>query len=451
MLGDTILHSDTADVLFIPDTSLHGYPVYDEPSSFDVMQKENGSTQASTRRSHIADLIRNATATELIQYNNMSYLKLQIEHDTLRYVYITVTVYSLIDRFKSMAYDTLLHAISHGGQAPAGSNSISLSQSAAGPPFGATVIPPPLMSVPLDHQNFPEVPYWTQEEYSNRDLPVNSRGVKTSKNLADKEDLKTLSFVTGPDGIPLTEGRVADIKSIFRSGFHELKQRGVAPSSWAKLIISERETFYRRIYNSVPELAYCSSDWKAKHIATDLYPSFARYYLQEGRRQHKSADKGQKRADHASADDHTHADTGFTVKKVKLSHTSSGRLTLPVLTAVDDIMSSVSIDGNPLPDSVQTTVVTPAVVPVDVDISIAASSESDTPVGDSSNVQLLNSPANKESPMAEVDGHHASSQPLDSTDMEFIRDHDLGEADKSSKARCADAPVTVCSLPDSWG
>ncbi|KAJ6499651.1 hypothetical protein C8R47DRAFT_294927 [Mycena vitilis] len=68
--------------------------------------------------------------------------------------------------------------------------------------------------------------------------------------------------------------RATEIRAFATALFNEFARTGMDPPTWQAGGRDVQEHFYAEIATKFPEMGYCSSDWKARHMATNMYSSW---------------------------------------------------------------------------------------------------------------------------------------------------------------------------------
>jgi hypothetical protein len=143
----------------------------------------------------------------------------------------------------------------------------------------------PLAPFPqLSKDDYPNVKFWDASDLkefkdANKENKTGShqKAVKKGRPAAGDHSTENtkVPFFEDEYGEPVSVSRVADARQFARNIFNGLLAKGAAPSRWSNATFEATLTFWNGMYSQFPELRFCSSNWKANWLATDLYSHWA--------------------------------------------------------------------------------------------------------------------------------------------------------------------------------
>lgn len=148
-------------------------------------------------------------------------------------------------------------------------NRLTSSQPSAS--FAPSEVKPEALVIPdapesLDEEDYPDVPYWQESDWTTHCERQKDCGKTTSK----------LGFLTDDDGNPLPESRIKKFMSNAKLAWNELYRHRLDPSSWTKKTPRAASYFAHIMKTSFPEFRYCEGDWKIERFAIIKYPDWCR-------------------------------------------------------------------------------------------------------------------------------------------------------------------------------
>ncbi|KAJ7156578.1 hypothetical protein C8R43DRAFT_949424 [Mycena crocata] len=184
-----------------------------------------------------------------------AYSDLEIRYDTIQQVIPSLTLIVFTEIFRS-AFSELTAAMSD--KLAGGSGDIL-------PTFK------PLE--PLDREDFPDVPYWTDKEYLDE---FNHR--KSAKGPNENENTQ-LWFLTTEDGTPVTGAYGKDVGAHARSIWVFLYRKGLAPPTWGEAPSNVLGYFARGMETKYTEFRLCEHSCKALRLAKLIYSGWRGDYF----------------------------------------------------------------------------------------------------------------------------------------------------------------------------
>lgn len=111
------------------------------------------------------------------------------------------------------------------------------------------------------------VKFWTREDYKKR--PRHGQGTGQGANE------HAMSFITGKDGVPITELYAKDIRSGIRLHWHDWIISGKpVPASWMQVGAVAMGKYYDFAAETYPPVGLCANNWKAHKIGLTYYPAW---------------------------------------------------------------------------------------------------------------------------------------------------------------------------------
>ncbi|KAG6895764.1 hypothetical protein C0992_012770 [Termitomyces sp. T32_za158] len=120
-----------------------------------------------------------------------------------------------------------------------------------------------LPSFSKDRDDYPDVTYWTEKEWTDW-----MEKQKNSNGSADK-----VGFLTDEDGIA-DKNQISQISERAKVLWNELEGNGQAPKSWKKKTNSARNYFYAHMLADFPDFLLADGYWKLERFATIRFPDW---------------------------------------------------------------------------------------------------------------------------------------------------------------------------------
>jgi hypothetical protein len=118
----------------------------------------------------------------------------------------------------------------------------------------------------LEEEDYPDVPYWQESDWTKHVERQKEHGRPFSK----------LGFLTGKDGSSITESRIKEFMSHAKQVWNELYHHRLDPPSWTKKTQTMGSSFEREMKEKFPEFCYGEGNWKAERFAIIKYPDWCR-------------------------------------------------------------------------------------------------------------------------------------------------------------------------------
>ena len=139
-------------------------------------------------------------------------------------------------------------------------------------------------SVNLSRSDYPEVKYWTRQEWKiaeNRrkdlsEVPTGG-GSRGGARSAMGENVMML-YIEEVDGQPVDGTIAAQIREFARSIWRGFYKQKMAPDTWGEVDDKVQDYFVCEMEERWTVLRYCDNHWKANAIATSLYSQWYHTY-----------------------------------------------------------------------------------------------------------------------------------------------------------------------------
>ena len=125
----------------------------------------------------------------------------------------------------------------------------------------------------LEQEDYPDIPYWQESDWTKHAERQRERGRPFSK----------LGFLTGKDGSPVTESRIKEFMFHAKQVWNELYRHRLDPSSWTKKTQTMGLFFEHEMKGKFPEFCYGKGNWKVEQFAITKYPDWCRDARESGR------------------------------------------------------------------------------------------------------------------------------------------------------------------------
>jgi hypothetical protein len=136
----------------------------------------------------------------------------------------------------------------------------------------ATDLPIPSTPLPLARKDYPDIPFWTKQEW---DTFVERR------KLGNKSPSWN-AFLTDEEGIILSKQRFHDLWEDAKLAFNSLYWRRADPTSWGKKNDLAAAYFYNTITTKYLEFQLCEGNWKVHLWTTERYPDWVKNVRKSG-------------------------------------------------------------------------------------------------------------------------------------------------------------------------
>ena len=120
-------------------------------------------------------------------------------------------------------------------------------------------------------ESHPHIRFWTRTKFFEwQESPEGHAHVRGSAPYLEQEN-----------GDLIEEAVLVEIRCTMRSAWAELRNCGLAPSSWGKVGHSGRKLFHQLVENAHLLFRFAEDGWKLERLATASYSGWTRTYLQE--------------------------------------------------------------------------------------------------------------------------------------------------------------------------
>lgn len=137
----------------------------------------------------------------------------------------------------------------------------------------------PLVSSPLQEEDFPEVSFWTREKWTTREKADNS--ISNGEKMGERGGSKmakginiSMQYVEDKHGVLIDGFRVKMILGAAHQLFFQLREVKRHPKTWGAAGTQTLRAYCQEMEKQFPELALCADSWKSKYIATQNYSSW---------------------------------------------------------------------------------------------------------------------------------------------------------------------------------
>jgi hypothetical protein len=136
--------------------------------------------------------------------------------------------------------------------------------------LGALIVPD--APEPLNEEDYPDVPYWQDSDWTSHTEQQKEHGKPISK----------LGFLTGEAGDSVAESCIKEFMSHTKQVWNELYRHRLDPSSWTKKTPTAASFFEHLMKKKFPEFCYCEGNWKVEQFAIIKYPDWCRDARESG-------------------------------------------------------------------------------------------------------------------------------------------------------------------------
>ncbi|KAJ7623872.1 hypothetical protein DFH06DRAFT_757814 [Mycena polygramma] len=137
----------------------------------------------------------------------------------------------------------------------------------------------PKAAAPLLRADFPHVLWWDQKDWNTHN--TKDSGISSGAPPGPRGNARAsaginvvMLYVQYKSGEVIDGFRATEIRAFATALFNEFARTGMDPPTWQAGGRDVQEHFYAEIATKFPEMGYCSSDWKARHMATNMYSSW---------------------------------------------------------------------------------------------------------------------------------------------------------------------------------
>jgi hypothetical protein len=135
-----------------------------------------------------------------------------------------------------------------------------------------------LLLSPLSRADYPQVKFWTKEEWDNHKSRIkDASGLNGKGPERSSKGLNTTAlYIENEDGTPVPGATVGQMRGVARTVWIDLFDRGKAPLSWGKASLEARNLYHSELERRWGLLRLCENHWKADALATANY---SQWYL----------------------------------------------------------------------------------------------------------------------------------------------------------------------------
>jgi hypothetical protein len=143
----------------------------------------------------------------------------------------------------------------------------------------ATKFTIPVSPPPCSQEEFPDVPFWTRNDWNNFERKERAKGRIPSK----------LGFLTQPNGDPITSTRISNMGKEAQELWNTLYREREDPEVWKLKTKTASEYFSNSMRIKFAEFRWCEDDWKVEVFGTIRFPDWCRYMRSSGNLKSPSA------------------------------------------------------------------------------------------------------------------------------------------------------------------
>ncbi|TFK78349.1 hypothetical protein K466DRAFT_607068 [Polyporus arcularius HHB13444] len=133
------------------------------------------------------------------------------------------------------------------------------------------------------HKGHEKHPYWYRERWNNhKDKVVRAGQIQRVGNMAVAQGDEKETFLTNPDGTPVTPQRAREIRGYAYEIWRDYAaEHGVAalPRTWMKATTTFKVDFTRLILGDAPELGFCHDGWHSDALGQDNWSQWQCNFL----------------------------------------------------------------------------------------------------------------------------------------------------------------------------
>src|SRR6266851_9341884 len=135
-----------------------------------------------------------------------------------------------------------------------------------------------LLLSPLSCADYPQVKFWTKEEWDNHKSHIKDASGLNSKGLEHlSKGLNTTAlYIENEDGTPIPGATVGQMQGVAQTVWINLFDRGKAPLSWGKASLEATNLYHSELERCWGLLRLCENHWKADALTMANY---SQWYL----------------------------------------------------------------------------------------------------------------------------------------------------------------------------
>lgn len=136
---------------------------------------------------------------------------------------------------------------------------------------------------PLKRSDYPNVPYWTCEDWTLR--PDKSQAGKTRTHIDSDTPVKTteMTFLTDAEGVVISAGMQHEVRHAARRVFETIEKdhqrdpaaNAAAPASWdGGATLVQRNLLCQELEAKFDFMRLCANGWKSNQVGIKIYPQW---------------------------------------------------------------------------------------------------------------------------------------------------------------------------------
>ncbi|KIK71824.1 hypothetical protein PAXRUDRAFT_181779 [Paxillus rubicundulus Ve08.2h10] len=119
-------------------------------------------------------------------------------------------------------------------------------------------------------ESHPNIRFWTLADY----LKWFNNSPEAQAGVHGRVD-----YLEHKDGSGVSPDTLAVIRQTMRNGWTTLAKCDLAPQSWGQIDAMGHQKFRVLVENAHPLFQFADNGWKLDHLATSMYPSWAKHTL----------------------------------------------------------------------------------------------------------------------------------------------------------------------------
>ncbi|KAG6848670.1 hypothetical protein H0H93_015005 [Arthromyces matolae] len=117
-----------------------------------------------------------------------------------------------------------------------------------------------------DHDDYPDVPFWTKSKWSSHVEHRKDRGNTVNR----------LGFLTDESGVEVDRDRIKKMTDVAKTLWNGLHEEKMAPPRWGKKTDIAQAYFYKHMLTEFSEFLLANDHWKIETFATIKYPDWTK-------------------------------------------------------------------------------------------------------------------------------------------------------------------------------
>src|SRR5260221_9866604 len=134
----------------------------------------------------------------------------------------------------------------------------------------STLPPSTIPSYPLQKANYPQVKFWTKKDWLESEEKNAESGSRGKGRLSKGINVR-MRYIETAEGLIVDGFKASEMRTFARSIWLSFTELRIAPSKWGQCMIQTRQYYCHEMGARFPELRLSELDWKADHVATQIY------------------------------------------------------------------------------------------------------------------------------------------------------------------------------------